>query len=134
MKIILRQRLGKADCPYLVRWGIDCGLFTIRLHHWLASDDQRFLHDHPWWFLTLVLWGSYQDISADGVDRLRFGSIRFRRAKHRHSVKVPKRGCWTLLLTGRERRVWGFWVNGRFRKRNKYFYEYGHHPCEEVKQ
>lgn len=43
-------------------------------------------------------------------------------------------GCWTVLLTGPEKRVWGFWVNGKFRKRNKYFYEHGHHhPCDPSK-
>lgn len=115
----------------MVRWVFDFYFFTIRIHHWLHSDDLRHPHDHPWSFWTICLWGGYTDVSPDGEDRVRPGSIRFRSALHQHSVKVDEGGCWTILLTGREHRRWGFWVNGKFRKRNKYFYEHGHHnPCD----
>jgi hypothetical protein len=59
---------------------------------------------------------------------------RLRRAEHRHTVVTS--GCWTLLLTGPERRTWGFWEprpsdgKMRFVKQNKWFYANGHHPCE----
>lgn len=47
----------------MVRWAWDFGRFgSLRLHHWLRSDDKRFKHDHPSDFATLVLRGSYQDI------------------------------------------------------------------------
>ena len=88
------------------------------------------MHDHPWWFLTLILWGGYVDVSLGGEDRVGAGSIRLRPSWWRHTVRVNKGGAWSLLLTGPERRQWGFWVNGKFRKRNKYFFEHGHHPCE----
>jgi hypothetical protein len=122
--------LGVATCPYLERWVLDFKLFSIRLHHWLASDDQRHFHDHPWWYLSWVLKGSYVDRSPWGdVRRARWSVKRFP-ALHRHSVIIDK-PCWTLLITGPEKRVWGFWVHGRFRKRNKYFFIFGHHPCEK---
>lgn len=124
------QELGRPECPYVRRWVLDLGLFSIRLHHWMSSDDPRHLHDHPWWYVSLILRGSYVDVCEDSHVRLSAGDVIFRRAEHRHSVKVSPVGCWSLLLTGRERRTWGFWVNGKFRKRNKYFFEHGHHPCE----
>jgi hypothetical protein len=130
MKIIWRERLGRPECKYVVRWVVDFGLFSIRLHHWLSSDDQRHMHDHGWGFYTLVLMGAYTDVSPQGEQRMTPGTIAFRPAEHQHTVRVDRGGCWTLLLTGPERRVWGFWVNGRFRKRNKYFFIHGHHPCE----
>jgi len=108
---------------------LDFGLFSIRLHHWIASDDQRNFHDHPWWFFTIILWGGYKDVSPFGVDKVGIGSMRFRKAEHQHTVKVNPGGCWSLLITGPEKRIWGFWVKGKFRKRNKYFFEHGHHPC-----
>jgi len=109
----------------MVQW-----LGSIRLHWWHASDDQRYLHDHSFWFLTIVLWGGYTDRNEHGEDHLRAGSVRLRRATHRHAVKVDSGGCVSLLITGREKREFGFWVKGRFRKRNKYFHMFGHHPCE----
>jgi hypothetical protein len=54
----------------------------------------------------------------------------YRPALHRHTVRVPYSGCWTFLITGPEIRQWGFWLKGRFRKRNKFFHIMGHHPCD----
>lgn len=57
------------DCPYLDRWVLGVGRpsrpcwFSIRLHHFFRSDDDH-LHDHPTWFLTLVLKGTYDDVIA----------------------------------------------------------------------
>lgn len=68
---------------------------------------------------------------------MRPGALKRRSAYHRHTVNVLSGGCWTLLYFWPERREWGFWVprkdNGklRFRKHNKYFYEHGHHPCDQ---
>jgi hypothetical protein len=130
--------LGRPECPYLRRWAFNVGLFSIRVHHFMRSDDARAHHDHPWWFLTLVLRGAYYDISqgpeGEVIDHLTPGSIRFRPALHRHTVVVEHArpgGVWTIILTGPNLRTWGFWPEGRFRKANKYFKMYGHHPCDQ---
>lgn len=128
MEVKWRQRLGRADCPYAERWVLDLGAFSIRLHHFLHSDDDRAFHDHPWWFVTLVLRGSYIDRSPAGDDVLRAGSVRYRPALHRHTVVTE--GVWTVLVTGPQERVWGFWPEGKFRRSSRYFRKYGHHPCE----
>lgn len=130
MKIEWNQLLGKPECPYIRRWVVDFGPFSIRLHHWLSSDDQRNFHDHPWWYLSLVLKGSYQDVSPQGTRNRTPFTVSWFPASHQHTVKVAPGGCWTLLITGREKRQWGFWVKGKFKKRNRYFYDFGHHPCE----
>lgn len=57
-----RQQLGRPECPYMERWVLNLGrLGSIRLHHWIRSDDKRAKHDHPADFITLVLKGSYED-------------------------------------------------------------------------
>jgi hypothetical protein len=147
------QLLGREECPYAKRWALGLGLFSLRVHHFYRSDDDRAHHDHPWWFLTLVLRGSYVDESpcpicveqgvprspyhpycicrGTGVikDTLTPGSIRFRRAHHKHTVRTT--GVWTLVLTGPHVRTWGFWDRGRFVKSNKWFLTRGHHPCDQ---
>lgn len=134
---------------------IDLGrLGSFRLHRWFRSDDKRAKHDHPSDFLTLVLKGSYMDlgyipnpdcdcggepscIRCNTLESMRPGKVARRRAEHRHTVSVGPEGCWTLLYFWPERREWGFWTprkdNGklRFRKHNKYFFEHGHHPCDQ---
>jgi hypothetical protein len=136
--ITWRQKLGRDECPYAERWILDFGLGTLRVHHFFRSDDKRNFHDHPWWFLTLVVRGGYTDVSPDGEDHLTPGKVRFRRAHHRHTVATDPGGVWTIVLTGRKKRTWGFWVprkdgSGtiRFMKSLKYFYEHGHHPCDQ---
>jgi hypothetical protein len=128
------ERLGRPECPYLVRWAL-CHdrVGSVRVHHWLHGDDPRAHHDHAWWFLTVVLRGSYIDRTAHGDEVLRAGAVRVRGPLHRHTVVVPAVGCWTLLLTGPVVRRWGFWVARprglKFLKQNKYFWRHGHHPC-----
>lgn len=125
------EPLGVPECPYAYRWVFIFFGYSIRVHHFLRSDDKRYFHDHAWWFLTFVLKGSYTDVSPQGEDVLKPGSIRFRQAKHPHYVKVAEGGCWTFLITGKPMRNWGFWVDGRFKRPLKYFHKFGHPPCSE---
>lgn len=143
-KVKWAETLGKEECPYLKRWRFQTPWFSVRLHHFYRSDDKRAPHDHPFSFITLVLKGAYFDLGEQMVDHLRPGSLRYRPATHRHSVVVDyndgtkfssrygrTNGVWTIILTGPMVRRWGFWVNGKFRKSNKYFLMYGHPACSE---
>ena len=128
--LTFREKIGRPECPYLIRWCINLWLFSIRLHHWISSDDQRYAHDHPWWFITIVLRGGYTDVTEHSEEDLPAGSVRIRRALHLHKVRVWPGGCWSILITGRQRRRWGFQVGKKWKKSNKYFLEHGTHPCE----
>lgn len=125
------ERLGVPACPYLRRWILDFGGFSIRLYNWLHGDDPRAMHDHAWDFWSLVLAGAIHETNPQGSLTRYPGSLSYFPAEYVHTVQV-KRSTWTLLVTGPVRRPrWGFWVGGRFRKRNKFFFEHGHHnPCE----
>jgi hypothetical protein len=112
------------------RWVLDFHYFSIRLHHWFKSDDDLYKHDHAWWFYTWVISGSYTDVGSNGtVFRPRW-SLAYWPALHRHTVVVDE-PCWTICLCGPEEREFGFWVKDKFVKAKKYFYKYGHHPCEK---
>lgn len=126
-----REPLGMFECPYAYRWVFSLWLFSIRVHHFIRSDDKRHFHDHAWWFLTLVLKGGYVDVSPEGRDVLKRFSWRFRKAEHKHYVEVDKDGSWTILVTGPSIRKWGYWVEGKLKRPLKYFYKYGHPPCDE---
>lgn len=123
------ERLGLDTCPYLIRWRFECPAFSVRLHHWLAPDDDRAPHDHPWSFRTFVLKGGYLDSSPSGDVHLKAPATRRVPAEHQHTVYPDPGGCWTIIVTGPKVRDWGFWVKGKFKKANKYFLTYGHHTC-----
>jgi hypothetical protein len=113
------------------RYVFNLFLFSIRIHVWHRSDDKRFFHDHPFSFITVVLRGSYTDVSPNGRDLQKTGSIRFRKATHKHYVEVPETGAVTLLFCSPAIRNWGFWIGDKFKRPLKYFDKYGHPPCSE---
>jgi hypothetical protein len=87
--------------------------FNIYLHHFLKSDDDRALHDHPWINMSLLLTGKYIEhtISAGGVHNRKeysAGAIKFRGAKYAHRVELTDGPCWSLFITGPVMREWGF--------------------------
>lgn len=123
------DKMGVPGAYFADRWMLDFGLFSIRLHRWTGSDDPRAMHDHPAWFFTLVLWGGYDDVNDCGIDKLRFLSVRFRRADYRHTVQNRARHTWTLLVFGKQSRRWAFFPKGKRVTRDKYFAEHGHHTA-----
>lgn len=118
--------VGPGSDPYLCRWWIipRNPVFNIYLHVFLKSDDDRALHDHPWFWASLMLSGSYVEhtIDAGGIHReeiVRAGRLRFGTPWRAHRVELREGSCMTLFITGPRLRHWGFhcpragWVHWR---------------------
>lgn len=134
--------IGGADNPYLFRWYLTpwrrwhregrenptrwrrikgwLGLMlpSVYLHCFLRSDDDRALHDHPWFWFSILLRRGYIEhtIARGGIHKrqLRFApSIKFSSPWRPHRVELM-RGvfgpvmCWTIFVTGPRMRTWGF--------------------------
>lgn len=133
------EPVGLPECPYLKRWVLTLFGYSIRLHHWLASDDQRHYHDHPWDFWVWIIggWGYWESVSYPDGKRSVFvrevGDFTFYPAEHRHKVCLrPGTDSWSLVFSKRNRRKHGFWIEGRdtLLRPLRYFSRYGHHPCD----
>lgn len=127
------EEIGKEECPYLYRWVVTLFGYSIRLHHWLASDDQRYSHDHPWNYCAFILAGRYLERSEGKLFVKSRGCFTRYLAEHRHTVVILEgETCWSLLFTGRQKKDWGFYIPGRNKllRPLRYFSRYGHHPCE----
>lgn len=93
--------------------------FSIKLHRIYRPDQQRDLHTHPWNFLSIVLRGSYIENTPAGLKRCRLWNWKW--AEDSHSIRECSRSpVWTLVFTGRRRRVWGFIVDGKEIPWNEY--------------
>ena len=57
-----KEKLGYQEDPYLIRWTFVIFGFSIRIHHWIKSDDRRFFHDHSADLLSIVLKGRYWNV------------------------------------------------------------------------
>lgn len=62
-RLTLRRADGRV---YLNRWGFGHDrIGGILLHRMDAPDPGIDLHDHPWWFCSVILWGGYTELRAD---------------------------------------------------------------------
>lgn len=116
--------IGGDNNPYLRRWYLipRNPVFNIYLHQFLRSDDDRALHDHPWWNVSILLEGRYVEhtIRAGGINvktERKAGQMKFRLARHAHRLELPTEldghserevPCWTIFITGPPLRNWGF--------------------------
>lgn len=152
---------GKVN-PYLLRWYVTPwsrlyrrkswadlkwwqkiirALPNVYLHQMLRDDDDRDLHDHPWWNMSIVLRGGYFEYmpwmksEPGGValpTRRYAGDIILRRPTDFHRLELPDAEqinmgpnydgpaiwraaqSWSLFITGPKVREWGFACpNGR---------------------
>lgn len=111
-----KEKLGKPECPYLYRWTFIFFGFSIRLHHWIKSDDKRFFHDHSCNLISIILKGWYFNVMPESLDDptifgIRYLALPFRprymNALQRHYLDIPRGGAWTLLLCGRPYHKYG---------------------------
>lgn len=141
--LAIGAELNDAD-PYMLRWYVipRNHRVNVYIHKFLRDDDDRALHDHPWWFVSLILKGGYIEMSetdegktsmlcrtsvADVRSPFWRRCVAFRPATYRHrvalphgrdgegvvSADVPRVPCWTLIVTGPKSRLWGFWCRDR---------------------
>jgi hypothetical protein len=101
---------------YLLRWYVvpRNPWLNVYLHQFLHDDEDRALHDHPWWFVSFAVVRSYYEVTVSNFVRRRWLSIAYRPATHAHRVVLQKTlngtpvPCWTVVITGRVTRDWGF--------------------------
>lgn len=89
--------------------------FNLMLHKICLSDPDE-LHDHPWWYITLILKGGYWEITPDGRYWRGAGHLRIRPPQSLHRLEVPNnsQGSWSLFLRGPKLKNWGFLKEGRW--------------------
>lgn len=95
---------------------------NLYLQHFSLSDEPT-PHNHPRWFLSLILKGGYQEwrITPTTGTSFRYDVVDFAPGcvnwipPHRyHWVDLKKRDCWTVCVVGPSfGRRWGFWHKGK---------------------
>lgn len=126
---------GANRCPtYLYRYFVaKTRWFNVYLHHFVGDDWSRDLHDHPKRFISIGLKGGYVEWTPDSTivglgekfEIFNAPWIRSFPADHIHRLAMIRSGgrggstekfheCWTLVITLKAVRPWGFWHNGQF--------------------
>jgi hypothetical protein len=112
--------------PYMTRWvlsgqsgeGTGRAVYVHKFHR----SDRDDMHDHPWPFVSVILWGGYWEKTpdyqngwknGDGPTKMRWyapGRILVRPARWIHSVIIPDGStATTLIFRGVKERSWGFY-------------------------
>lgn len=109
--------IGRQGNPMMERWRlIQTPWFGAYVHFVYREDLDPHPHDHPWRFIRMVLRGGYteeyagQKIGAVGTLRPFRPGYFPTHARHRIVSVLPN--TVSLVLVGRKRRTWGFWVPG----------------------
>lgn len=100
---------GDYDKPYLIRYTLLKTVFLkICLHIFVRSDHDD-LHDHPWPFLSVILWRGYIEQTLSNKSRKWPLMVLYRPALHLHRVQlVDDKKAVTLVFMGKRTRNWGF--------------------------
>jgi hypothetical protein len=148
---------GEGQSPYLTRWTLwrrkdDQAALYLHLFHRSDADE---LHDHPWSFVSIILWRGYEeetpcplcehDLSEPGLvliasscgmcnnrgrvrKRVWPGMILFRPSTWVHRVELVKgRPALTLVFRTAYVRQWGFFTKCGWQVSRDYLKERG---CE----
>ena len=104
---------------YLHRFTVlHLGPLHIRIHRIHSEDKTPFLHTHPFAYLSIVLWGGYEElIEKQGelvANKRRIFSLVARSSRHAHQILNVKPGTTTLFATfGLRHWRWHFTRRGR---------------------
>ncbi len=106
------------------------------IHRIYKADDDKYLHDHPWDYWSIVLTGSYNEEREALPNHVTTkenilipGSNASRMAEQFHKIKsLNTKTVTTLFFTGKKRREWGYkvgkyWIHNEYYRQNKHVEE-----------
>ena len=136
-KVVRRLRLRRSDGEvYLDRWGLShVRLGGVLLHRMDAPDPGPDLHDHPWWFVTIPLWGGYTELRAEARDACLYAGLAqaqeemagvgpdqtacrrgVEEVRRPFRPRVMRLGECHTIVSLRRRRAWSLVINGPRRR------------------
>lgn len=130
---------------YLSRWFLKRNrFFNLYYHVFTNHDEDRALHDHPYWSLSIILKGSYYEYvphknlkhfkkTREVIQKERVrGQLILRSGSDPHFIKLKQEDknpipAFTLFVTGPRYRKWGFWC-----KRWMYYKDFLKNDSQEI--
>ena len=127
-KRIIMDRQNKN--PYLIRYYLflterESFPFNVFLHKFLKGDDDE-IHDHPWSYFTIILWGGYYETVMDNQGNTETywrhaGFFQKVDNTHKHMITLKQNTpCWTLFIPFRKNHLWGFWKKRNANSKHKW--------------
>lgn len=109
-KMVTREGLDYLWRVYLLARTSAKGVERV-LFHVFHMDDPDPLHNHPWWWGRIILWGRYREHYLDGTytDCGPGHVVRRREAGKAHRVELLSDKVYTIFWHGARMNMWGFY-------------------------
>ena len=118
---LIREISSKEGIVHFRRYRIlETEWFSIYIHNILESDKDIHSHNHPWNFLSIILYGGYEEsrsISSCShfASKLIIKWFTQMNINEFHKIKLLKNSCWTLVFTGKRINPnWGYLTKNGF--------------------
>lgn len=115
---LIKEIKSRSGIIHFRRWRLlSTPWFAIYIHGIYKADEDEHYHDHPWDYISIGLkgYGFEEHYKGGHVDHnliKPFGVIR-RKAEEFHKIEsLFKSPIYTLFITGKRRREWGYSYNG----------------------
>ena len=113
---LTKEIRSKEGVLHFKRWSIiSCKWFNVYLHAIHKHDEDTHLHNHPWNFFVICLFGSYLERLEQSVKVVGTGTMRYRNHSKFHKIDtLYTDAVYTLVITGKKQPVeWGYLVDGK---------------------
>ena len=118
--------ISRTGILHFRRWTIlKTPWFDVYLHGIYQADSDQHLHDHPWDYTSYILHGEFVEKSLEEghikYHKVRRGQLIKNRAERFHKINaLMTKSVYTLFITGKPKRDWGYWVNGTWIQHDEY--------------
>lgn len=113
---------------YLKRWHLipENSFLNVYYHELRASDLDRHLHDHPYFFSSFILEGGYLEHTEQGIVNRKVGHINLHNPWYVHRLVMKDRyGANTIFITAPKIRKWGFKTEDGWIPNDQYLGKFG---------
>ncbi len=109
MKLLVKKIVSRAGKVHFKRWRLlATPWLNIYIHGIYEKDEEAHMHDHPWNFLSIILSGGYVEQTEQGFSDRRFLNVKYCKADKTHRIFSLFNNTYTLVITGKKFRNWGY--------------------------
>lgn len=115
--VLVKKIVSKVGVTHFRRWRLFWSPWgSVYLHNITNSDLDIDPHDHPWNFRSLILKGSYSEVSryprdaykAVYVNVFKPGMVNTKKTTDCHKLTLLTPSVWTLVFAGKRKHDWGY--------------------------
>lgn len=94
--------------------------FDVYLHNIYQADKDEHLHNHPWDFFGIILWGGYVEETERGPRKRGPLSIGYGGEDYFHKIKEISCATTSLFIVSKKTRPWGYKTENGFTEHQEY--------------